>query len=263
MTRPSVPAAALLLALCCACAPNQASAPQASRDARQGEARGQASPSTTVWQVSPFALLVRGHFDGVVTAGEVRRHGDMGVGAADALDGEIAFVDGSVYQFMPGGRVQRPDPSLRIPFAIVTEWTGGASLRLPAGLQYAAPLLPDVDARLPTTNAFYALRLTGTWSVVRARTFRKQDRPYPPLGPAMADTFTFTNVQGTMVGFREPSYVDSLSVPDYHLHFVTADGTRGGHVNGFTARDVLLQYSERPHFTLHMPPGAAASGSPR
>jgi acetolactate decarboxylase len=62
-----------------------------------------------------------------------------------------------------------------------------------------------------------------------------------------------------MVGFRQPPYAASLSVPNYHLHFIDANGTRGGHVIDFTTRDVRLQVSVRPDFTLRMPPVA---GSP-
>lgn len=261
MNRRSFPAAALLLAVFCACTRSQADAAGAPADAHPVDSAGAQSASNTVWQLSPYALLARGHFGGVVTAGEVLRHGDTGVGAADSLNGEIAVLNGSVYQFMPGGHVARPAPSLRIPFAIVASWTPGDSMPIPSRTQFTAPLFPGADAGLPTTNAFYALRLTGTWSVVRARTFRKQTR-FGPITPVMEDTFTLRNVSGTMVGFREPSYVDSLSVPNWHLHFVTADGSRGGHVRGFTASDVKLYYSPRPNFTVHMPPGAAVAAGP-
>ena len=261
MNRRSVHAAALLLAVCCACARTRADAAEAAAGAPRPAA---ASPQSadTVWQVSPFAVLLRGGFDGVVTTGQLLQHGSLGVGAADALDGEIAVMDGNVYQFMPGGVVVRPGPSLPIPFAIVTPWAGGESIRLPRGLEFTAPLLPSIDSRLPTTDAFYALRLTGTWSTVRARTFKKQSRPYGPITPEAEDRYTLTDVTGTMVGFREPSYVDSLSVPSWHLHFVTGDGRRGGHVLGFTANEVVLSWSPRPYFTVYVPPRVPAIPPP-
>ena len=242
--------AVLLLAICAACAPNQA---DVAPDGQTRQASGAQSPSATVWQLSPLALLERGNFNGVVTAGEVRRHGDLGLGAADSLDGELVVVNGNFFQFMAGGRVQRSAPSLRLPFASVTAWEGGTSIRLPRDLVFANGLQSAIDARLPSTNAFYALRLTGRWRMVQGRTFRKQKEPYGPITPAMADTFTFTGVRGVMVGFRQPSYMDSLSVPNYHLHFLNEDSTYGGHVRGFIADSVVLEYSVRPNFTLHIP----------
>lgn len=214
----------------------------------------------TIWQVSPFALLVRGHYDGVMPLGAIRRHGDLGLGAADQLAGEMALVDGRWYQFLEGGRAVVPPDEMRTPFAEVTFWSGGRDIAVQPGARYdASKQLQDaVDAQLPTLNAFYALRLEGTWDVVMARTYLRQTRPYPPLGHAAADTITLTNVSGTMVGFRQPSYADSLGVPGYHLHFVTADRRVGGHVLSFTARDVRMQVSERPEFTLRMPPPPTA-----
>ncbi len=82
-----------------------------------------------------------------MTAGEVGRHGNMGVGAADALDGEIAVVDGIFYQYMEGGRVVRPAPSLRIPFAIMTHWDRGDPVPVQPGQQYTAPQLPAIKRR--------------------------------------------------------------------------------------------------------------------
>jgi acetolactate decarboxylase len=214
----------------------------------------------TIWQVSPFALLVRGSYDGVMPVGAARRHGDLGLGAADQLAGEMALVDGRWYQFLEGGRAVVPPDEMRTPFAEVTFWSGGRDIAVQPGARYdASKQLQDaVDAQLPTLNAFYALRLEGTWDVVMARTYLRQTRPYPPLGQAAADTITLTAVSGTMVGFRAPSYADSLGVPGYHLHFVTADRSRGGHVISFTAREVRMQASERPEFTLRMPPPPAA-----
>jgi alpha-acetolactate decarboxylase len=175
MNRPSICAAALLLAAGCASAAQQS-----------GDVVPQ-NPSTTVWQVSPFALLVDGAFDGVVTAREVAWHGNMGLGAADELDGEMAVVNGRFYQFGPGGAVATPPPSLALPFAAVTRWSGGVPLQLASGQTFDGSLLPAVDERLPTTDAFYALVLTGTWSEVQARTFKRQTPPYQRINPAMQD----------------------------------------------------------------------------
>jgi len=219
-----------------------------------------ADSASTVWQLSPFALLQRGSYDGVLTVAEVRTHGSLGLGAADQLNGEVAVVDGRFYQFLEGGRAVTPPESMRMPFAAVTGRIAEPQVPVQPGLQYGSTFQAAVDAMLPTTDAFYALRLEGTWDVVVARTYRHQTKPYPPLDSVAADTFTVRGVRGTMVGFRQPPYAASLSVPNYHLHFVDASGTRGGHVLGFTTRDVRLQVSVRPDFTLRMPP---AAGSPR
>ena len=41
------------------------------------------------------------------------------------------------------------------------------------------------------------------------------------------------NVSGTIVGFRSPPFVTGIGVPGYHLHFVSDDQKRGGHILDF------------------------------
>ncbi|HEX2204840.1 MAG TPA: acetolactate decarboxylase [Longimicrobium sp.] len=220
-----------------------------------------AAATPAVWQLSAFAVLARGGYDGVLTVAEVRRHGDVGLGAADGLNGEMVVVDGRFYQFLADGRVVVPPDSMRVPFAAVTFWKGGRDVPARPGLRYGSSFDAAVDSLLPSADAFYVLRMEGTWDVVVARTFSPPGRPYPPLRGVAADTFTLESARGTMVGFRQPSYADPLSIPGYHLHFIDAERARGGHVLGFTTRDVRLQVSERPDFTVRTPPaGPAAPG---
>ncbi|HET9184774.1 MAG TPA: acetolactate decarboxylase, partial [Solirubrobacterales bacterium] len=47
---------------------------------------------------------------------------------------------------------------------------------------------------------------------------------------ALDDGFYRADVEGTMLGFRFPTYVEGIEVAGYHLHFISADRGRGGHV---------------------------------
>ncbi len=211
--------------------------------------------STTVWQLAPAELLIKGGYDGILSVAEVQRHGDLGLAGADRLNGEMVLVDGQFYQFLASGQVVQPPSTMRLPFAEVTAWTGGRAIPVPAGLVYNDSSMPALDSRL-ALDAFYAVRMEGTWDTLVVRTFREQSKPYPPLDSAVHHQAvdTLVNVRGVMVGFRQPQYAKPMSLPNYHLHFISADRTRGGHVLGFRARDVNLQVSERPEFTVHMPP---------
>ncbi|HST62608.1 MAG TPA: acetolactate decarboxylase [Longimicrobium sp.] len=213
--------------------------------------------AATIWQLAPAELLIQGGYDGILSVAEVQRHGDLGLAGADRLDGEMVLVDGQFYQFLASGQVVQPPSTMRLPFAEVTAWTGGRAIPVTPGLVYDDSSMPTLDSRLDL-NAFYAVRMEGAWDTLVVRTFRQQSKPYLPLDSAVHHQAvdTLVNVRGVMVGFRQPQYAKPMSLPNYHLHFITADRTRGGHVLGFRARDVTMQVSERPEFTVHMPPAA-------
>jgi acetolactate decarboxylase len=239
-------AAALLLAACGTNpAPNAASPASGS--------------ATTVWQLAPAQLLLRGGYDGILPVSEVLRHGNHGLAGADRLDGEMVLVDGQFYQFLASGQVVQPPSTMRLPFAEVTRWEGGRDVRVQPGLVFPAGM-GALAPQVPDTNAFYAVRMEGTWDTLVVRTFRAQTRPYPPLDTATAHQVvdTLVNARGVMVGFRQPPYALPMTLPNYHLHFVTADRSRGGHVLAFRSRDVRMQVSERSEFTVHMPPAPPA-----
>jgi hypothetical protein len=58
---------------------------------------------------------------------------------------------------------------------------------------------------------------------------------------AVQPEFKFSDILGTLVGFWTPAYARTLSIPGYHLHFIWADHTRGGHVLGCSGSGLRLQ----------------------
>jgi acetolactate decarboxylase len=216
--------------------------------------------SQVIWQLSPVATFKTGEYDAAATVGEVRSHGNLGLGAAASLDGEMILLNGQFWRFAGNGQVLLAPDALGMPFAEVTEWRGGTEIPMAPGLTYAdSAFQRAVDARLPGLNAFYALRIHGTFDLLVTRTYKRQVPPYTPLGTAPADTFHVARVTGTMVGFRAPGYAEPMTLPYYHLHFIADDRSMGGHVLSFTVREARLQVSERPQFTVRVPPAATAA----
>jgi acetolactate decarboxylase len=223
-------------------------------------AQTQLPRSQTIWQLSPIATFETGEYDAAATVGEVRTHGNLGLGAAASLDGEMILLNGQFWRFAANGQVVPAPNTLGMPFAEVTEWSGGTEMTLAPGLTYAdSAFQRAVDARLPGLNAFYALRVHGTFDLMVARTYTRQVPPYIPLHDAPADTFRVARVRGTMVGFRAPGYAAPMTIPEYHLHFITDDRSMGGHVLSFKVVEAQLWFSERREFTVRVPLAATAS----
>jgi acetolactate decarboxylase len=83
----------------------------------------------------------------------------------------------------------------------------------------------------------------------------KQERPYPKLAGAVSNQtiFEFENVSGTLVGFRTPDFVQGINVPGYHLHFITANRSAGGHVLEFELENGTAALDTTTAFFMKLP----------
>lgn len=182
-----------------------------------------------LWQNEPFIALANGHFQGTVTIDQAKARGNLGIGALDGLNGEVLVLDGVLYQFPASGGVRRPAGTTKMAFAMMTRFVPGQRIEVPHGIRLKD--LPGLLTKL-SPNDYYALRLEGTFSCVRARTFPPQHKPYKPVCQAdpPQQLFPFNQVAGTMVGFRTPVFASNVSGPDIHVHFLRKDRTGGGHV---------------------------------
>ena len=57
----------------------------------------------TLYQVSTIDALMQGVYDGVQPVGEIKKHGDFGIGTFNALEGGMIVLDGVVYQAKSNG----------------------------------------------------------------------------------------------------------------------------------------------------------------
>jgi len=207
-----------------------------------------------LYQYSAIDSLLAGVYDGQLTMGELKKQGNLGLGTFNALDGEMVVLDGQVYQVKADGKVTRVPDSGKTPFAAVTVFT--PKIFAPIKKAVSLPeLIKAIDQALPTKNIFYALKIEGRFSQVKARSVPRQQRPYPPLAQVVEkqSVFTFTDVEGTMVGFRCPAFAKGANVPGYHLHFLTKDRTKGGHVLDCSLENLQVQIDPTSKFTLVLP----------
>ena len=216
-----------------------------------------------LFQTSTIDALLDGAYDGDVSFGELRKHGDFGLGTLDAVDGEMIALDGRFYRVAGDGTVGEIPDSARTPFAVVTFFEPDLTVPLGDPLDHPA-LLERVDAVL-SGGACHALRIEGSFELVVARSVHRQVKPYPPLADVAADqsVFTLRDVEGTLVGFRFPDYASGFEVPGYHLHFISGDRTRGGHVLDCRLNRGTLALERSSDLHLELPPGVdfAAPGA--
>lgn len=184
-----------------------------------------------VFQASTIDALLAGAYDGDMPFSELKKHGDFGLGTVNALDGEMVGLDGRFYRVALDGSVHAVPDDEMTPFADVAFFQPEQALEIASGASLD-DMKAAVDAALPSENMFYAVRVSGTFATLTARSVPRQEKPYRPLTEAVKkqNVFHFENIEGTLVGFRCPENVGGLGVPGYHFHFLSADGKRGGHV---------------------------------
>jgi len=178
-----------------------------------------------------------------------KTHGDFGIGTFDRLDGEMLALDGNYYQIKTDGIAYPVSGNMTTPFATVTHFEADENFRVEKPMNLTE-LEQYLDRNLPSENLFYAIKVDGNFTYLKARSAPKQGKPYRKLAYAVSNqtVFEFENISGTLAGFRTPDYVNGINVPGYHLHFITANRSAGGHVleleleNGTAALDTTSAF---------------------
>lgn len=219
-----------------------------------GAAEPADSSRDILYQASTINALLAGGYDGALSCGELTRHGDFGLGTFEALDGEMVVLDRTVYQVRSDGAVQAVGPAILTPFANVTFFDPDETFEL-RGIESLVQLQKEIERRLVNRNIFYAIRIDGLFDSVKVRSVPKQAKPYPRLTEAVKNqsVFELKAVQGSLVGFWCPEFVQGLNVPGFHLHFLSEDRRRGGHLLDCRLKEGKLSLDLTAGFTLQLP----------
>jgi acetolactate decarboxylase len=194
-----------------------------------------------IYLCAPVNALVEGIYRERIPFARIREHGDFGLGTFDSLDGEMVMLDGHIYQIAGNGRVHEVDDQATTPFACVTFFDPISYDDLDDELAYGG-FQDWLLGLLPSPNLIYALRIDGSFAEMKVRSVPRQEN-YRPLVEVAAHQpeFTFADVEGTLAGFYSPPFLDSLSVPGLHLHFLSDDRNEGGHLLECRPRRVRAQ----------------------
>ncbi|MFD1557487.1 acetolactate decarboxylase [Paraburkholderia silviterrae] len=92
------------------------------------------------------------------------------------------------------------------------------------------------DAKRPSNDTFYALRLDGAFAFVRMR-------PH-----ALALEREWANVSGTLVGLWSPGKPGESGISGYHLQFLSADRRTSGQLIACASSDLRLRLEPLAEF---------------
>ncbi len=226
---------------------------------RSGRDLSSATHELGITQIATIDSLLAGVYDGETTLAELRRYGDFGIGTFQALDGEMAVLDGVFYQIKADGKVYRPDLQTPTPFASVFPFPDDAhSVTIDTKMDYES-LCKIIDTCVPNPNVPVAVWMQGRFTEVRTRSVPSQVKPYPPLTEVTKNQpeFELGTVEGDVVGFRLPPYVRGINVPGYHLHFLSRDRNQGGHLLRLNMESGWIRTAESHRFQVILPQNVA------
>jgi acetolactate decarboxylase len=206
---------------------------------------------STLYQISTSSALVEGVYSGSVSSSVLLEHGDFGLGTFEGLDGEMVILDGEIYQVAE--RVRHRTEDFFVPFAAITHFRATSSFEIDNVASLKSVALACDQQRI-SDNLFYALRLDGFFATLHARAVHPVSQNTRLLDAAKAQSeFYFNDIEGTLVGLWSPHYSSSFSVPGYHLHFISRDRTKGGHVLDCTTQKLKAGIQVISEYDIRLP----------
>jgi acetolactate decarboxylase len=215
-------------------------------------------PDHELFQTSTVQALLGGAYDGDVTLAEVLEHGDLGLGTLDGLDGELIVLDGEVWKAELDATLTRPPLSSVTPYAVVVPFSPGAPVQLRGPFEDAA-LEAALGRHISAAERPTAIRIDGRFQSVHVRSVPRQQPPYRPLAEVIAQqqVTELLDVSGTMMGFCFPDALDGIEMVGAHLHFLSEDRTRGGHVLSYTLLTATALLDDAADLHVELPPAVA------
>lgn len=211
------------------------------------------------YQISTLNTLMLGNFDGVLTVGELLKEGNVGIGTFEGLDGEMIVFGGKAYNGKAAGYAEEYGENEKVAFATVSSFTKDAksyTLQNVTSLDsLRAELDKIVDNDYGNKNIFYLIKAEVELNSVKVRSCYKQEKPYKTLFEVSSSQmeYTYENVDGYLIGVWCPKFVDGLNMPGWHLHFLSKDKMKGGHLLAVSVKNASITLEDKNDYEILLP----------
>ena len=206
-----------------------------------------------LFQVSTLNALMMGDYEGSVTAKDFLKHVDTGIGTFDGLDGEAIFYKGKAYNGRATGEVSEMSDNDSLPFACGCKFDEKVKEN-DISFDSIEDFKAKLESVLPSKNYFYIIKMEGTFNV-RVRSCFKQEKPYEPLYKVACDQreFEYHDIKGSVIGLYCPNYVEGINLPGWHIHFLSKDLTKGGHILKVSTNNATYKVNKLNEWVLALP----------
>jgi acetolactate decarboxylase len=204
---------------------------------------------------SIYKALDNGVLEGDMKVGELKKHGDFGLGTFNKLDGEMIILDNVVYRVSQDGKIVQPDDETLVPYSIITYYNQNDTMLMNGKIDYQS-LKEFVNRRVPSPNLFYAFRIYGKFDYIKCGGANIQEKPYDKSLSQIninRPIYEAKNIKGTLVGFWCPQYIGDINTAGFHLHFLSDDHSVAGHLMEFNADSLLIGFDIKPIYKILLP----------
>lgn len=206
-------------------------------------------------QAGTVLNLMQGIYTGSTTFAQLEQISDFGLGTNNGLGGELVVIDGHFYLADEHGDVKQLPLSDKTPYATMTKFVPQQQFEL-KNINSIAELEQAIDKKLSSNNLFYAIKVEGKFPYIKARSIKAPRKPYLPLAQVVKtnqNVFELNNISGTLVIFKAPTFATPMTVPDYHIHFISTDRKKAGHVFDVKINHANIGVMQTHQFELWLP----------
>ena len=211
-----------------------------------------------MFQVSTLQALALGYSRAVIKVQELLREGDTGLGTFEDVNGEMIVMEGCCYRADQDGQVSVVPSDTGVPFAAVAKLTGQQQFPLenmPDIASVRTELTRKIEERFGL-NSMHVVRIDGVFEKVDARSEAPYRSHHVTLKEVLGRTqkaFVFENIRGSLVGVYFPDYMDGINMPGWHLHFLSEDRSKGGHVFDVSIKEGAAKVDKITDIFINLP----------
>ena len=215
-----------------------------------------------MYQVSTLQALALGYSKAVISVGELLQEGDTGLGTFEDVNGEMILMDGHCYRADQDGNVTEIPHETGVPFSAVAKFCGEQKFLLKDILDITSlrtELTRKIEERFGL-NSMHVVRIDGVFEKVDARSEAPYKSHHVTLKEVLGMTqkaFIFENIRGSLVGVYFPDYMDGINMAGWHLHFLSEDRSKGGHVFDVSVQEGIAKVDKITNIFINLPKEAA------
>ncbi|MEE3449813.1 MAG: acetolactate decarboxylase [Acutalibacteraceae bacterium] len=188
-----------------------------------------------MYQISTLQALAMGHTRSVIDVAELKKHGNTGLGTYEGVNGEMIVVDGQCFRAKDNGSVVPADDDMGVPFASICNFAGSIhfDIKEMCSIEDVKTLLNIKIEELFGLNSMHMVKIDGEFDEIDARSEEEYHAIHVSLKDMLQKTqrsFRFDRLSGTLVCVYYPDFMDGINVSGWHIHFISDDRQKGGHV---------------------------------